>query len=107
MDIKQQLNKRLAEILNEKSENSVIYSRATYDKIVNDLLQIQAKGACSAETIRIAYFWRRAQTDSKKKKNGKIRLIATLEEMFSIVRDVHLRIGHWGERKTFLEIKKK
>ncbi|KRZ41384.1 hypothetical protein T4C_5620 [Trichinella pseudospiralis] len=48
MDIKQQLNKRLAEILNEKSENSVIYSRATYDKIVNDLLQIQAKGACSA-----------------------------------------------------------
>ncbi|KRY20402.1 SCAN domain-containing protein 3 [Trichinella patagoniensis] len=27
--------------------------------------------------------------------------------MFSIVRDTHSRIGHGGERKTFLEIKKK
>ncbi|XP_003381693.1 KRAB-A domain-containing protein 2 [Trichinella spiralis] len=27
--------------------------------------------------------------------------------MFSIVRDTHSRIGHGGERKTFLEVKKK
>ncbi|KAL1226552.1 Adenylosuccinate synthetase [Trichinella spiralis] len=48
MDMKEQFDKRLEEIVNQKSGNNVIYSRATYDKIVNDLLRIKTKGTSSA-----------------------------------------------------------
>ncbi|KRZ07302.1 KRAB-A domain-containing protein 2, partial [Trichinella zimbabwensis] len=112
MDMKQQFNKRLAEIVTEKSGNNVIYSQATYDKIVNDLLQIQTKGACSAgdhnlkRRFELLIFGEEHKL-IRKRKNGEIRRIATFEEMFSIVRDAHSRIDHGGERKTFLEIKKK
>ncbi|KRX28251.1 KRAB-A domain-containing protein 2 [Trichinella nelsoni] len=97
MDMKEQFDKRLEEIVNQKSGNNVIYSRAAYDKIVNDLLRIKTKGTSSAEERKLI----------RKRKNDEIRQIATLEDMFSIVRDAHSRIGHGGERKTFLEIQKK
>ncbi|KRY82754.1 KRAB-A domain-containing protein 2 [Trichinella pseudospiralis] len=112
MDIKQQFDKRLAEIVNQKSGNNVIYSRATYDKIVNDLLRIQTKGTSSAGDHNLKKRFELLIIGEehkliRKRKNDEIRQIATFEDMFSIVRDAHSRIGHGGERKTFLEVQKK
>ncbi|KRZ61241.1 KRAB-A domain-containing protein 2 [Trichinella nativa] len=112
MDMKEQFDKRLEEIVNQKSGNNVIYSRATYDKIVNDLLRIKTKGTSSAGDHNLKKRFELLIVGEerkliRKRKNDEIRQIATLEDMFSIVRDAHSRIGHGGERKTFLEIQKK
>ncbi|KRY14269.1 hypothetical protein T12_15996 [Trichinella patagoniensis] len=48
MYMKEQFDKRLTEIVNKKPGNKMIYSRATYDKIVNNLLRAHTKSASSA-----------------------------------------------------------
>ncbi|KRZ86936.1 hypothetical protein T08_14603 [Trichinella sp. T8] len=68
------------EIVTEKSGNNVIYSQATYDKIVYDLLRIQAKGTSSAEDHNLnrqfgLFIVVEGHKLIRKRKNGAIRQI--------------------------------
>ncbi|KRX20896.1 hypothetical protein T07_12046 [Trichinella nelsoni] len=77
------LLKQLPRQLATSSTHNGIPDCATYDKIVYDLLRIQAKAHLLQGII-----------------------ISTDDSDCSLL-DTHSRIGHGGERKTFLEIKKK
>ncbi|XP_076045792.1 KRAB-A domain-containing protein 2-like [Oratosquilla oratoria] len=107
--------RKLRQTLEGKAENAVIQPTIQRDKYIQDLLRINSYGAHSAfdynlkkryEVLRVG----NADRLIRKRKDTnehEFKFVASLEEVFGIVKTAHEAIGHGGGKKTIVEVKKK
>ncbi|XP_068247985.1 KRAB-A domain-containing protein 2-like [Palaemon carinicauda] len=106
---------KLRETQESKAENAVLQPTAKRDKLIEDLLRINSHGATSPfdynlqkryEILRVGNVDRLI---SKRKDPAYevFKFVASLEEVFDIVKAAHEGIGHGGCKKTIAEVKKK
>ena len=106
---------KLRETLESKAENAVLQPTAKRDKLIEDLLRINSHGATSPfdynlmkryEILRVGTADRliRKRNDPA---NDMFKFVASIEEVFGIVKAAHEGIGHGGGKKTIAEVKKK
>ncbi|XP_076039096.1 KRAB-A domain-containing protein 2-like [Oratosquilla oratoria] len=107
--------RKLRQTLEGKAENAVIQPTIQRDKCIQDLLRINSYGAHSAfdynlkkryEVLRVGNADRLIRK-RKDKNEHEFKFVASLEEMFGIVKTAHEAIGHEGGKKTIVEVKKK
>ena len=106
---------KLRQILQGKAENVVIQPTNQRDQLIQDLLRINKHGAKSTsdfnlnkryEVLRVG----NADRLIRKRKDpneDEFKFVASLEEVYGIVKAAHEAIGHGGGKKTIAEVKKK
>ena len=99
---------KLRETQESKAENAVLQPTAKRDKLIEDLLRINSHGATSPfdynlkkryEILRVG----NADRLIRKRKdpaNDVFKFVASLEEVFGIVKTAHEAIGHGGGKKN-------
>ncbi|XP_068235798.1 KRAB-A domain-containing protein 2-like [Palaemon carinicauda] len=106
---------KLRETQESKAENAVLQPTAKRDKLIEDLLRINSQGATSPfddnlqkryEILRVGNVDRLIRK-RKDPANDVFKFVASIEEVFDIVKAAHEGIGHGGGKKTIAEVKKK
>ena len=106
---------KLCETQESKAENAVLQPTAKRDKLIEDLLRINSHGATSPfdynlkkryEILRVGNVDRLIRK-RKDPANDVFKFVASIEEVFDIVKAAHEGIGHGGGKKTIAEVKKK
>ena len=99
---------KLHQTLEGKAENAVLQSTTQHDQLLEDLLKINSFSANSPfdfnlkkryEVLRVSNADRliRRRRDPNE---DEFKFIASLEEVFDIVKATHKAIGHGGGKKT-------
>ncbi|XP_068246734.1 uncharacterized protein [Palaemon carinicauda] len=110
-----EFEEKLRETQESKAENAVLQPTAKRDKIIEDLLRINSHGATSPFDYNLQKRYEilhvgnvdRLIRKRKDPANDVFKFVASLEEVFDIVKAAHEGIGHGGGKKTIAEVKKK
>lgn len=101
-------------IVNEKNNNSVYLSAVKYNEIVSEILNVRSSGIKSNKAYRILKRYDLITIGEEKKLilpllegNTNILYYITNENIYDVLHDVHLSIGHGGKHRMNAEVKKK
>ncbi|CAI6370762.1 unnamed protein product [Macrosiphum euphorbiae] len=101
-------------IVNEKNNNSVYLSAVKYNKIVSEIKNVRSSGIKSNKAHRILKRYDLITIGEEDKlilplleSNTNIVYYITNENIYDVLHDVHLSIGHGGKHRMNAEVKKK
>ncbi|XP_050524189.1 KRAB-A domain-containing protein 2-like [Daktulosphaira vitifoliae] len=101
-------------IVNEKNNNSVYLSAVKYNEIVSEIKNVRSSGIKSNKAYRILKKYDLITIGEEDKLilpllegNTNILYYITNENIYDVLHDVHLSIGHGGKHRMNAEVKKK
>ncbi|XP_059154833.1 KRAB-A domain-containing protein 2-like [Physella acuta] len=101
-------------VLHEKPNNSFILSKDKYIAIIEDVKQAKAKQTKKTVDYRRLNKYDVIEVDGKEKlivplteDNGAILYYVHSEELFDLINETHLKIGHGGRTRIEKELKRK
>ncbi|XP_060836162.1 KRAB-A domain-containing protein 2-like [Rhopalosiphum padi] len=101
-------------IVNEKNNNSVYLSAVKYNEIVSEIKNVRSSGIKSNKAYRILKRYDLITIGEENKLilpllegNTNILYYITDENIYDVLHDVHLSIGHGGKHRMNAEVKKK
>ncbi|XP_059152523.1 KRAB-A domain-containing protein 2-like [Physella acuta] len=113
-DMKTMFLDHLTTVLHEKPNNSFILSKDKYIAIIEDVKQAKAKQTKKTVDYRRLNKYDVIEVDVKEKlivplteDNGAILYYVHSEELFDLINETHLKIGHGGRTRMEKELKRK
>ena len=106
--------KKLREMQASKADNAVLPTTAKRDKFIEDLLRINFGGATSPSDYNLMKRYEILRDGNSNRlirkrndpANDMVKFVASLEDVFGIVKAAHEGTGHGGGKKTIAEVKK-